>query len=80
MLVTHTELKLEIERIKKKIDNSDKNIEIVFRYFDELLEKKETRYQGRVEGKDKDVLDQIHDTGSVSSLYQSRSNSAPNCR
>ena len=40
MLVTHTELKLEIERIKKKIDNHDKNIEVVFRYFDELLEQK----------------------------------------
>jgi hypothetical protein len=40
MIVTHTELKLEIERIKKKIDNHDKNIEIVFKYFDELLEKK----------------------------------------
>jgi hypothetical protein len=40
-LVTHAELRLEIERIKKKIDNQDKNIEIIFRYFDELLEKKE---------------------------------------
>jgi hypothetical protein len=40
MLVSHTELKFEIERIKKKIDNHDKNIEIVFRYFDELLEQK----------------------------------------
>ena len=40
MLVTHTELKLEIERIKKKMDNHDKNIEIVFRYFDELMEQK----------------------------------------
>lgn len=40
MLVTHTELKLEIERIKRKLDNHDKNIEIVFRYFDELLEQK----------------------------------------
>jgi len=40
MLLTHTELKLEIEKIKKKIDNPDKNIEIVFRYFDELLEQK----------------------------------------
>jgi hypothetical protein len=40
MLVDHTELKLEIERIKKKLDNQDKNIEIVFRYFDELLEQK----------------------------------------
>jgi len=41
MLVTHTELKLEIEKIKRKIDNHDKNIEIVFRYIDELIEKKE---------------------------------------
>jgi hypothetical protein len=41
MLVTHTELKLEIEKIKKKLDNHDKNIEVVFKYLDELLEKKE---------------------------------------
>ncbi len=41
MLVTHTELRLEIERIKKKMDNHDKNIELVFQYLDELLEKKE---------------------------------------
>jgi hypothetical protein len=40
MLVTHTELKLEIEKIKKKLDNHDKNIEVVFQYLDELLEKK----------------------------------------
>lgn len=40
MLVSHTELKLEIESIKKKLDNHDKNIEIVFKYFDELLNQK----------------------------------------
>lgn len=40
MLVTNVELKLEIERIKKKISNHDKNIEIVFRYLDELVDKK----------------------------------------
>jgi len=39
MLVTHTELTLEIEKIKKKINHQDKNIEMVFRYFDELLKK-----------------------------------------
>ncbi len=39
VLVTHTELKLEIEKIKKKIENHDKNIEIVFRYFDEFIDK-----------------------------------------
>ncbi|HEY4799632.1 MAG TPA: ORF6N domain-containing protein [Bacteroidia bacterium] len=41
MLVTHAELRLEIERIKNKLDNHDKNIELVFQYLDELLEKKE---------------------------------------
>ena len=41
MLLTNTELKYEIEKIKKKLDNQDKNMKIVFRYLDELLEKKE---------------------------------------
>ena len=35
-------LKLEIEEIKSKINNHDKNIELVFKYLDELIEKKET--------------------------------------
>ncbi len=41
MLVNNTELRLEIEYIKKKVTNHDKNIELVFQYLDELLEKKE---------------------------------------
>ena len=41
MLVNNTELRLEIEFIKKKIDNHGKNIELVFQYLDELLEKSE---------------------------------------
>jgi hypothetical protein len=41
MLADNTELRLEIEQIKKKVNNHDQNIEIVFRYLDELLEKKE---------------------------------------
>jgi hypothetical protein len=41
MLVDNTDLRLEIEKIKNKLDNQDKNMEIVFRYLDELLEKKE---------------------------------------
>jgi hypothetical protein len=32
---------LEIEKIKNKLDNQAKNMEIVFRYLDELLEKQE---------------------------------------
>lgn len=34
-------LKLEIEEIKKKLSNHSKNIELVFNYLDELVEKKE---------------------------------------
>lgn len=41
MLADNTELRLEIEKIKKKMDNHSKNIEVVFQYLDELLEKKE---------------------------------------
>ncbi len=32
-------LKLEIEEIKKKLKNQDKNIELVFSYLDELISK-----------------------------------------
>jgi hypothetical protein len=37
----NTELRLAIEEIKKKTDNNTKNIELVFQYLDELMEKKE---------------------------------------
>ena len=40
ILMDNTELRLEVEKIKGKLDNQDKNMEIVFRYLDELLEKK----------------------------------------
>ncbi|MDO3645305.1 ORF6N domain-containing protein [Mucilaginibacter sp. L3T2-6] len=39
MLLDNTELRLEIELIKKRLDNQDKNMEIVFRYLDELIDK-----------------------------------------
>ena len=42
MLSDNTELRLEVEKIKKKLDNHDKNMEIVFQYLDELIEKNET--------------------------------------
>lgn len=49
MLMDNTELRLEIEKIKSKIDNQDKNIEIVFRYLDELIEQKsEVRERKRI--------------------------------
>ena len=40
-VANHAELRLEIEQIKKKVDSQNKNIELVFKYLDELLEKKE---------------------------------------
>lgn len=36
-------LRLEIEDIKKKVTNQSKNIELVFSYLDELIEKKESK-------------------------------------
>jgi hypothetical protein len=41
MLLDNTELRLGIEEIKKKTENNTKNIELVFQYLDELLEKRE---------------------------------------
>lgn len=41
MFIDNTELRLEIEKIKSKLDNQDKNMEVVFRYLDELIESKE---------------------------------------
>ena len=40
MFVDNTELRLEIEKIKTKLDNQGKNMEVVFRYLDELIERK----------------------------------------
>ena len=40
MLFDNKELRLEIEKIKSKINNQDKNMEIVFRYLDELIDRK----------------------------------------
>lgn len=39
ILNNHSELNLEIEKIKNKLNNHDKNLEIVFNYLDELISK-----------------------------------------
>jgi len=39
-IVDSGELKLEIEEIKQKVTNQDKNIELVFTYLDKLIDKK----------------------------------------
>lgn len=41
MLMDTLILKLDIEDIKKKLSNQDKNIELLFTYLDELMEKQE---------------------------------------
>jgi len=41
MLSDNSDLRIEFEIMKNKIENQGKNIEIVFQYVDELMEKKE---------------------------------------
>jgi ORF6N domain len=41
MLTDNMELRLAIEQLERKSENHTKNLEIVFRYLDELMEKKE---------------------------------------
>lgn len=41
ILSDNLSVKLEIEEIKKKLKNQDKNIELVFNYLDELMEKQD---------------------------------------
>ena len=40
LMSEHSEWKLEIEEIKNRLVNQDKNLELVFRYLHELMEKK----------------------------------------
>ena len=39
IIADNTDVRLEIEKIKNKLDDQDKNMEIVFNYLDEFLEK-----------------------------------------
>jgi len=41
VITDNLNLKLEVEEIKKKLSNQGKNIELVFSYLDELIEKKD---------------------------------------
>ena len=43
LLNDNLSIQLEIETIKKKLTNHFKNIELVFNYLDELIEKKENK-------------------------------------
>lgn len=41
MLIDNADLRLEIDGIKKAVHNQNQNIEVVFQYLDELMEKKD---------------------------------------
>lgn len=41
MIADNTKLQLGLERVENKTDNNTKNIELVFQYLDELMEKQE---------------------------------------
>ena len=41
MLLDTLSLKIDIEEIKRRLSNQDRNLELVFSYLDELIEKKE---------------------------------------
>lgn len=43
MLLDTSEIRLDIVQIQKKLENHDKNIELVFNYLDELTEKEENQ-------------------------------------
>lgn len=43
IFIDNTELRSEIEKIKDKLDNNDKNMEVVFSYLDELINRKEPK-------------------------------------
>ena len=48
MLLDTTEMKLDIIKIQKKLENQGKNIELVFSYLDELTEKKEEKPRTKI--------------------------------
>jgi len=50
ILMDNLSVRLEIEEIKKKLTNQDKNIELVFSYLDELIEKHDSRKPTHVKG------------------------------
>lgn len=50
ILMDNMSIRLEIEEIKKKLASQDKNIELVFNYLDELIEKHDTKRPVKVKG------------------------------
>jgi hypothetical protein len=47
MLLDTLSMKLDIEEIKRRLSNQDKNLELIFSYLDELIEKNENLFKYR---------------------------------
>ena len=58
MLFDNTDLRLEIEKIRQKLSNQGKNMEIVFQYLDELQEKTD-KLDRKIDSGKKNVGSQI---------------------
>jgi hypothetical protein len=56
MLFDNTELRLMIEEIRKKTENNTKNIEVVFQYLDEFIEKAESKKENEPKPKPRKLI------------------------
>ncbi len=54
-LLDHDELRVQIEEIRQQLHNNSKNIELVFQYLDELVEKTEPQPRKRIGFKSDDL-------------------------
>jgi hypothetical protein len=43
MIISNAELRIEIEQLKSRVDNGDKNMQIIFEFLDDLMLQKEKR-------------------------------------
>lgn len=50
ILMDNMSIRLEIEEIRKKLNSQDKNIELIFNYLDELIEKHESKIPFKIKG------------------------------
>ena len=44
-LINNLNSKIDIEEIKRRLDNNDKNVELLFSYLDELIDKQDNKIE-----------------------------------
>jgi hypothetical protein len=44
-LINNLNSKIDIEEIKRRLDNNDKNVELLFSYLDELIDKQDNKVE-----------------------------------